>query len=147
MFFPSTHPTGALGSATVAGQGAAQLLVEQSDRRPVAMQLVHELGPQNPGASTFLRTRAVGSFGAYCFLPPSWSITTLAPHPGHSGAPEASPLNENDQDTLVDWLLIEPADGSGPLTQLLYVASIQKWQPNLIARRCRRFLASLSDTQ
>jgi hypothetical protein len=60
---------------------------------------------------------------------------------GHGGAP----LNESDQDTLVDWLLIEPADG--PLTQLLYVASIQKWQPNLIARRCRRFLASLSGTQ
>jgi hypothetical protein len=52
-----------------------------------------------------------------------------------------------DQDTLVDWLLIEPSDGSGPLTQLLYVAATQRWPPELTARRCRRFLASLSGTR
>ena len=70
----------------------------------------------------------------------------------HASAPSCAghadgQLSMTDQDTLVDWLLIEPSDGSGPLTQLLYVAATQRWPPELTARRCRRFLASLSGTR
>lgn len=54
-------------------------------------------------------------------------------------------LAHEDQDTLTDWLLIEPVDGSGPLTQLLHVASVKGWDAPLVARRCRRFLQSIDD--